>query len=43
MAAVSPAQPEPRITVERISVMAFPELILDALRQATAQALTSLN
>jgi hypothetical protein len=28
MAAVSPAQPEPRITVERISVIGFPVMIL---------------
>src|ERR1017187_8864461 len=32
MAAVSPAQPEPRITVERISVMWVPVSILTACR-----------
>src|SRR5271157_4380522 len=30
MAAVNPAQPEPKITVSRISVIKFPVLILDA-------------
>src|ERR1039458_701776 len=33
MAAVSPAQPEPRITVSRISVIRFPVSILDASPQ----------
>src|SRR5580704_7164545 len=32
MAAVRPAQPEPRITVSRISVIRFPTAILDDLR-----------
>ena len=38
MAAVSPAQPEPRITVSRISVISFPISILDASARFATQA-----